>query len=196
MTGACILIVCERQGIPCIVLYKEYRKWAPEGFYSVTGGSLKKGEDPILGAIRETEEESFLKFWKSDLKGHILVNNCYFWCVRFDKISRKEFLRKRFECPKMLRWEQKETWDLKMIPISQFRNIQSEYVKDIYGNEVKLRSIFFEEIKSEPRLLQLMESMFYQIPKNITDRVTQSCITDKVTQNSIFPIEKSCINNI
>ena len=173
MVGACVIITCLRvrneQEIPCITLYKEYRKNEPDGFYSIPGGHLKKNEDPILGALRETEEESFLKFNKEELKGPIFVNNCYFYLVRFDKISRKEFLRKRFDDPKSLKWEQKETWDLRLVPIIELQNLKSRFIKDIYGNEIKLRDILYDELKKEPKLLLMISEMFqkninYQLP--------------------------------
>ncbi len=55
--GACVLYVEDNK----ILLVKQYRYAYGESIYEIPAGKLEKGEDPILAAARELEEEAGVK---------------------------------------------------------------------------------------------------------------------------------------
>ncbi len=61
--GACVLYV-ENE---CVLLVRQYRYAYGESIYEIPAGKLEKGEDPILAAARELEEEAGVKAEKLQL---------------------------------------------------------------------------------------------------------------------------------
>ena len=61
--GACVLYVEEGK----ILLVRQYRYAYGESLYEIPAGKLEKGEDPILAAARELEEEAGVKAEKFEL---------------------------------------------------------------------------------------------------------------------------------
>lgn len=57
-----VLVSCEGE----ILVVKG---WMSEGKYSLPGGGLKFGEEPVSGAIRELREETGIELTKEDLSG-------------------------------------------------------------------------------------------------------------------------------
>ena len=55
--GACVLYVENEK----VLLVKQYRYAYGESIYEIPAGKLEKGEDPILAAARELEEEAGVK---------------------------------------------------------------------------------------------------------------------------------------
>jgi 8-oxo-dGTP pyrophosphatase MutT (NUDIX family) len=153
MTGATIIITTIRKfQTPCIAVYKEYRRWAPTGFWSTPGGSIQKGESPINGAIRETEEETFIRFTPEQLSEPILGKNCTYFITYLKDIDKRHFLESRYQRSD-LRPEQKEMWAITFVPIENLKG-ESNIVKDINNKDINLRDIFFADLQRYPEILE------------------------------------------
>lgn len=61
--GACVLYVKDEK----VVLVKQYRYAYGESIYEIPAGKLEKGEDPLLAAFRELEEEAGIKAGRMEL---------------------------------------------------------------------------------------------------------------------------------
>lgn len=61
--GACVLYVEN----DAVLLVRQYRYAYGESIYEIPAGKLEKGEDPMLAAIRELEEEAGVKAEKLEL---------------------------------------------------------------------------------------------------------------------------------
>ena len=61
--GACVL--CVENG--CVLLVRQYRYAYGESIYELPAGKLEKGEDPMLAAKRELEEETGVKAGRLEL---------------------------------------------------------------------------------------------------------------------------------
>ena len=61
--GACVLYV--ENG--AVLLVKQYRYAYGESIYEIPAGKLEKGEDPLLAAFRELEEEAGVKAGRMEL---------------------------------------------------------------------------------------------------------------------------------
>lgn len=157
MPGATIIILTTYASINCICVYKEYRRWAPNGFWSTPGGSIDAGESPLTAAIRETEEESYLKFTPEELSEPIAGKNCTYYVVYIDYVSKRDFLKKRYETPN-LKPEQKEMWNMTFVPI---KNLYSEtrFVEDVNGKVVGLRDILFADFQRFPEILKKIQEV-------------------------------------
>ena len=66
--GSCVLYVEDGK----ILFVRQYRYAYEESLYEIPAGKLEKGEDPILAAARELEEEAGVK-----AKGLELLYTCY-----------------------------------------------------------------------------------------------------------------------
>lgn len=61
--GACVLYI-EKESV---LLVRQYRYAYGESIYEIPAGKLEKGEDPMLAAARELEEEAGIKAGKLEL---------------------------------------------------------------------------------------------------------------------------------
>lgn len=84
--GACVLCVTEKG----VLLVKQYRYAYQECVYEIPAGKLEKGEDPMLAAARELEEEGGVKAGKLKLLHVIYPTPGY--------TNEKIYLYQAFDC--------------------------------------------------------------------------------------------------
>lgn len=156
MPGATIVIVTTYKDTKCIVVYKEYRRWAPNGFWSTPGGTIDEGETPLDAAIRETKEEAYITLTPEQLSPPLPGKNCTYYITYIPYVSKKDFLTKRYQSPNLKETE-KEMWSLTFVPIYNLRS-NTNNVHDIHGKDVNLRDIFFADLKRFPEILEKIES--------------------------------------
>jgi len=147
--------------VPCIVLYKELNRG--EIVWSSGGGMRDaKDQDIIETALRELEEETYVKLPRSKLKldESNIYKKCRIWITELSDIKRSEFIRIRYETSGLKR-EQKEMQDLTKVPL---RNLISSIdnntrtTTDILGNKILLRYSQFKCISENKNIYNIIKS--------------------------------------
>lgn len=177
MTRAASIIITEvlsklGTSYPVMVLYKEKRPHVGT-FYASPGGNLERGERPIVTALRELREETFIKGINERMieKNYVKTPGCHFWLLHVsdDMKGLKKMLTPEWYCSNRygrddLRNVEKETLDITKVPLLHIRNGIRDRVReitDIQGNRVKLRKSFFEAMTSNPELLNQINFLLY-----------------------------------
>ena len=97
-------------------------------YWDIPGGTLKDGEDPVIGAIRETKEETELDINDLDL---------FFYTSNMDKKKNKQFIRLIFMAEHQggeVEVNPKEHSDYKWIDISEADQYQLvDYLYDCFA---------------------------------------------------------------
>lgn len=169
--GSIVILECLDDGvksIPVMVLYKEVRV-GEDWFWGPPGGSIDKGESEVECALRETEEEAYIKFERGELVEVGVCNGCYMWVVKIDNkdkrrkkmITSEWFKEKRFgKDSGKLKRVQKEMHDLTKVSMLEIRDalVRGErWVVDIYGKKIKLRKVFYNELRECDELMKVIE---------------------------------------
>lgn len=174
MASVIIILECvsyKKTSIPCIVLYEE-RKWNEGTVYSSPGGSKDASETFLEAAIRETEEEAFLKVPEELLiqnggREGLVIGTTHFWVVKLPSVNRETYIRARF-CNENLKKYQKETHDLTKVPILSFKKAVASklrHVVDLGGRRIKLRSAFYKcLIADDNKLIKKIDQVFKKFP--------------------------------
>ena len=118
--GACVLYVEEDK----VLLVRQYRYAYGESVYEIPAGKLEKGEDPVLAAARELEEEAGVKAGKLEL---LFINY-----PTPGYTNEKIYIYRAYDCQKtQAHLDEGEFLDVVYLPVAQVKEmLQKGEIRD------------------------------------------------------------------